>query len=351
MNKEPLISLIVPCRNEKNFIGPCLDSILANKLPEGRLEVLVVDGVSDDGTRDIVQDYVNRHPNIRLIDNPAQVTPPAMNLGIRHSRGEIIARLDAHSTCEPNYLAKCLATQRETGADNVGGLWHIRPRQDTPIGRAIAISLAHPFGSANARYKTGSPGRCEVDTVPFGFYRREVFAEIGGFNEGLVRGQDMELNLRLRRAGGRILLDPAIVSEYFARSNLWAYLRHNFADGFWITYASRFAKLPVTWRHLVPLIFVLSLAGSLLFWPAWSPFGWLFAMILGLYLTVSIGFSVGVAVRQWRAEYFFTMPVVFAVRHFAMGFGSLCGMVKLLVTSRRAKPSINGPTDLQSHEK
>ena len=261
------------------------------------MEVFVVDGERRRDS-DIVQDYVNRHPNIRLIDNPARVTPLAMNLGIRQSRGEIIARLDAHSTCGPNYLAKCLATLRETGADNVGGLWRIRPRQDTPIGRAIAISLSHPFGSGNARYKTGIQARCEVETVPFGFYRREVFAEIGGFNEGLVRGQDLELNLRLRRAGGRIVLDPAIVLEYFARSDLRSNLRHNFADGFWITYALRFAKLPVTWRHIVPVLFVLSLAGSLLLWPVWSPFGSLFAAILGLYLALSIGFSIGVAVQE-----------------------------------------------------
>lgn len=350
MNEEPLISLIVPCRNERNYIGPCLDSILAGSLPEEQLEILVVDGASEDGTRQIVQDYACRHPNIRLIDNPGRVTPIAMNMGIRHSRGEIIARLDAHTTYEPHYLSKCLTTLRETGADNVGGVCRIRPRRDTPIGRAIALAMSHPFGTGNSYYKTGTRTRRQVDTVPFGFYRRDVFQRIGLFNEGLVRGQDMELNLRLRRAGGQIMLDPQIVSEYYPRSDLWAFLRHNFADGLWITYALKFARLPVSWRHLVPLSFVLSLVGSLLLWPIWSAFGWIFAAIITLYLAVSIGFSLGVAVRERRAEYLFTMPLAFAARHCAMGFGSLRGLIKLLITRRRIATPVSGATILQGNE-
>ena len=134
------------------------------------------------------------------------------------------------------------------------------------------------------------------------------------------------------------MLDPAIVLEYFARSDLRSNLRHNFADGFWITYALRFAKLPVTWRHIVPVLFVLSLAGSLLLWPVWSPFGSLFAAILGLYLALSIGFSIGVAVREQRVEYLFAMPCTFTARHFALGFGSLWGLVKLVFYSYARNP-------------
>ncbi|TAK34809.1 MAG: glycosyltransferase family 2 protein [Chloroflexota bacterium] len=335
MQQSPLVSLIIPCRNEAGFIGACLDSIVRNDLPRGQLEILVVDGMSDDGTREVVRQYARRYPFIRLLDNPRRVTPAAMNMGIEHSSGGIIARLDAHSTCEPRYLSKCLASLRETGADNVGGVWLIRPRRDTMMGRAIALVLSHPFGAGNAYYRTGTGKRRLVDTVPFGFYRREVLGRIGPFNEHLVRGQDMELNLRLVRAGGRILLDPEIASQYYARSDFVTFLRHNLADGYWVTYAARFAKLPVSWRHCVPLLFVLGLSGTLALSFVVPWFRWVSSMIMGTYSATAVYFSIRAAHDKRRAEYMISLPVAFATRHLAYGLGSSFGLVSLVASKVR----------------
>lgn len=349
MEQHPLISLVIPCRNEAGFIGTCIESVIANGLPEGQLEIIVVDGASEDGTPEIVRDYARRYPFIRLLENPKRITPAAMNIGIAQCRGEIIARLDAHSTCEPGYLKKCLAALRETGADNVGGLWAIRPRRDTWIGKAIALCLSHPFGAGNAHYRTGAAGRRSVDTVPFGFYRRDVFQRIGLFNEHLVRGQDMEINLRLKRAGGEIQLDPDIVTYYYARSDLKAFMKHNFADGFWVTYALRYAKLPVSWRHMVPLCFVLGLLGPLVLSLALPAFAWLSGATAVLYLVACTYFSAKLAMAARKPEYLVSMPIAFATRHIAYGIGSLWGVVKLAVgaMTRRATAQTAAPATPQ----
>ena len=181
MPLPPLVSVVIPCRNESRFIGPCLDSILSGDFPHGQLEIIVVDGESTDDTRAVIEDYVRRFPFIHLLSNPERVTPYAMNIGIRYSQGEFIARMDAHSDIAPDYLIRCLEASRETGADNVGGVWRILPRDDTPVGHSIAIALSHPFGTGNAHYKIGVAERRWVDTVPFGFYRRAVFDRIGLF--------------------------------------------------------------------------------------------------------------------------------------------------------------------------
>jgi glycosyltransferase involved in cell wall biosynthesis len=337
--KQPFVSLIIPCRNEERFIAACLDSVLANDFPKEQLEVLVVDGASEDRTREIVREYAARYPLIRLLNNPKKVTPAALNVGIRHARGDIIARLDAHSTLEPQYLSKCLRILTESGADNVGGMWRIRAREDTPIGRAIARVLAHPLGAGSAYYRTGTAAPRLVDTVPFGFYTRDVFERIGLFNEDLVRGQDMELNLRLIRAGGKILLDPEIESYYYARSDLAVFFKHNFADGLWVTYALKFAKLPVSWRHLVPLCFVAGLGGSLALAPAVPPARGLFGWIVGLYAAACGYGAVTVAARERRPEYALTMPIAFATRHVGYGLGSCWGVVKLLAGRPARKPA------------
>lgn len=220
LSERPFVSIVVPCRNETEYIRPLLDSILANTYPRDRLEVLIVDGMSDDGTRAVIAEYVARHPVIRLLDNPKRITPCALNLGISRARGTIIVRMDAHASYPPNYVADLVDWLERTGADNVGGAWVTLPGGDTATARAIAAALSHPFGIGNARYRLGTTELREVDTVPFGCFRRDVFDRVGLFDEELVRNQDDEFNFRLLRAGGRILLVPGVVSHYYARRTL-----------------------------------------------------------------------------------------------------------------------------------
>lgn len=346
---SPSISVIVPCRNEARFISACLDSILANDYPRDRLEILVVDGGSRDGTRQIVERYSGEHPNVRLVDNPRHTAPAAMNIGVHNSTGEFIARFDAHSTCDPRYLAKCVAAVLETGADNVGGGWTIRPQHDTQMGHAISYVLSHWFGAGNAHYKIGTPGRRWVDTVPFGFYRRRVLVDLGLFNESLVRNQDLELNLRLIRAGGRILLDPDISVVYYARSSLMIFWKHNFIDAFWVFYGLSFAPMPMSWRHVVPLAFVTSVPALAALSIVSGPFGAVLGAVTVLYAGLCLAFAGAAALRWRRLDYLLAVPAAFAVRHVAYGLGSAWGLVRYLMrraTGSRAPARHSTPTAL-----
>lgn len=327
MNELPFVSVIIPCRNEGAFIGPCLDSLLASDYPRDRLEVLVIDGMSDDKTREVVEEYYSSHPFIRLIDNPARRTPQALNAGIREARGEVIVRVDAHAHFDESYISKCVHHLLESGADNVGGIMVTLPRDETAIGRSIVLALNHRFGVGNSYFRVHSPAPKWVDTVFGGCYRREVFEKVGMFNEKLLRGQDMEFNRRLGQAGGRILLVPEIVSYYYARSDMLTFMKHNFTNGEWAIIPFLYSPvMPVRPRHLVPLGFALAivlLSAAALF----SQFAlWALIAVCASYLACSVLASAHVVVREKNPVYLFTMPLVFFNLHFWYGLGSLKGV-------------------------
>lgn len=329
MSSPSLISIIIPCRNEGKFIGPCLDSIIANDFPKDRLEVLVVDALSEDGTREAVAERAAGHEFIRLLDNPRKITPAALNTGIRAARGHIIMRMDAHTTYDFEYISKCVRALEQYGVDNVGGVWKIVPRDATLIGQSIRCCLTHRFGMGNAHYRLA--GRREpmlVDTVPFFCYRRDVFDRIGLFNEDLARGQDMEFNCRLKKAGGKTLLVPDIVSRYYARSDLRSFSKHNWRNGVWAILPFLYSPVvPVRLRHLVPLLFALALSGTALLGLLWRPGAWAFVALVGIYGLANLAASIDVVRKERDIRYLLTMPVVFAALHLEYGFGSLWGVL------------------------
>ncbi len=314
------VSAIVPCRNEERFIGECLESIVKNDYPKEKLEVLVVDGMSKDKTREIIEKYTKQYPFVKFLKNPKKITPSSMNIGIKNSKGKIIIKMDAHTFYERDYISKCVKYLEESGADNVGGVLETLPSKDNIVARAIAICLSHFFGAGTSYFRTGSKEPREVDTVAFGCYWKKIFDEIGLYNEKMDKIEDFELNYRLRKAGGKIMLFPDIKAFYYPSSeNLKQFSEHNFTDGIWSTYHLKFSKrLLVSWRHLTPMIFVLSL---LLF----------FSIIFTLYLLVSFCFSFKVALKEKDFRYLFIMPVFFASRHIGYGLGSIWGLVKILI--------------------
>ncbi len=326
----PMVSIVIPMRNEEKYIGKCLQSILENNYPLKKMEILLIDGISEDATREMAEGYTQRYPFIRLLDNHRKITPVAMNMGIKHARGKIIMRIDAHTTYEKDYISKCVKYLNEYNADNVGGIIRIIPRENTLVGKCIALASSHPFGGGNAYYRVGSKESRWVDTVPFGCYRREVFQKVGLYNENLVRSQDVEFNLRLIRKGGKILLHPEIVSYYHIRSNLKAILKHRFADGIWAIYPLKFVRMPLSWRHYVPFTFVLSLIGSIILFPLSPFFLWLFLFIVGSYSVANIYFSCRVAFSQRDFRYLLVMLAIFATLHISYGLGSIWGAIKLL---------------------
>lgn len=337
----PPVSIIVPCRNERRSIEACLDSILAADYPADRIEVLVVEGRSRDGTREVVDRYAARHERVRRLDNPERRTPVALNLGVAATRGDVILRMDAHTVYPPDYVPRCVEGLERHDADNVGGVWEIRPTEDTAVGRAIAAVYGHPFGVGDAWYRTGVDAPREVDTVPFGCWPREVFERLGGFDERLDRAQDLEFNLRLQRAGGRIVLDPAIRSTYLARSTLREDLPHRARSGFWTLYSLRFGDRSFSTRHLVPLVSLvggLGLAGMALAGSAAA--GGLLAGLVATYAALDLLSSGQIALAHGPVVGLLAAGV-FPALHASYGLGQVAGLVA--AAGRRAWDLTEGP--------
>lgn len=329
------ISIIIPCRNEEKFIGICLDSIIANDYPKNKLEILVVDGMSEDGTREIIQRYAERYPFIKLLNNPRKIIPTAMNIGIRNAKGDIIMKIDAHSSYEKDYISKCLKYLNDYDADNVGGIWKIVPRDNTLLGKSIVLALSNPFGAGDAYYRIGGSKKPRwVDTAPFGCYRREIFNKIGIYDEDIARSEDVNINSKLRKAGGKILLVPEMVIYYYSRSDFKGFCKHNFDNGFWITYPLKFGRVLFSRRHIVPLVFVTGLISSAVLTFFFRLFLWLFLPISGSYLLANLYFSSRIASKEKDLRYLLLMPVIFASLHISYGLGSLWGLIKCIISKK-----------------
>ena len=323
------LSIILPCRNEEDYISKCLESILDRERPYAAIELLVVDGMSTDRTREIVRAYAKEHPFIRLLDNPKGIVPTGMNIGIKAAKGEIIMRLDAHTTYAKGYFMKSIKYLFDYQADNVGGLFITQPGADTIQGHAIAMALSHIFGVGNSHFRLGSEKPREVDTVPFGCYHRDVFTKIGGYNEHLVRNQDIELNLRLRRTGGKVILAPDVMGYYYARPDYTSLFGQNFANGLWVIYSMRFAKIPFSIRHIVPLCFLsaLLLTLALSFTNRYELT--IFIASIAFYLCINLLVSALTAFKKGIA-YFPYLALAFVTLHFSYGFGSIYGAYRLI---------------------
>ena len=317
-------TIIVPCRNEARAIRAFLDDLLAQDPSGGPREIIVADGQSDDGTRDLLREYAARHPELRVIDNPERITPTGLNRAIRAARGDFIVRMDVHTRYAPDYVKACLEVKRRTGAMNVGGA--ARTQATGWLPGAIAAAYASSFAVGGARFHFPDY-RGEVDTVTYGCWTRADLLELGLFDETLVRNQDDELNLRIRRAGGRIWQDPSIRSWYSPRGSLRALFRQYFQYGFWKVAVIRKHALPASWRHLVPVTLVGSLLLLALAAPWWEQAGWLLALELAFYLLFVLAGSLSIAARRgWR--YWPALPAVLACFHFAYGTGFLFGLLR-----------------------
>jgi len=324
MDAEPFVTVVVPVRNEIRTIGRCLGALLEQDYPRARTEILVVDGESDDGTPDVVRAHARHAPHVRLLANPGRHAAAAMNVGIAAARGEIVARVDGHALVPPDFLRRTVETlvARPDVACTSGALVTLGR---TRWGRAIAAAMSSPAGVGSARFRTGARAPRLVDTVAFPVYRRETLAELGPFDEELVRNQDDELNLRLTRRGGRILLLPDLRILYYCQGSLRGLARQYFQYGFWKVRVIQKHGAPASWRHLVPaaLVAALALAALAASVPPLRPVA---LLVPAAYAAAVAGAAVVVAARRKALLQAPRIAAALATLHLAYGAGFWTGL-------------------------
>src|SRR5262249_25506865 len=251
MSAQPKVTVIIPSRNEEKWIRRCLESVLSNDFPSGNLEILVVDGMSEDRTREIVRGFVGRFPFIRLLENPRRIIPAALNIGIREARGEIIIRMDAHTIYQADYIRQAVRELETSGAAIVGAVQ--APVGDTLVTHAIASATSSRFGVGNSYYHYGKESRwLDDDSVYLGGWLKKTLTDIGGFDERWLINEDSQLNHRIRKVGGRILLSVDLKCSYHVRSSLSSLARQYFRYGMWRFKTALTHPASLAWRQLAP---------------------------------------------------------------------------------------------------
>lgn len=322
-----MISVICPIYNEEKYIAKCIESILSQDYPKDDMEVIFVDGMSMDKTREIVAEYAMMYPFIRLVDNPDRIVPPAMNIGIRMAEGDIIIRLDAHAIFPSDYFSVLTKSLIELGAENVGGVCRTLPVDDSIKARSIASVLSSSFGMGNSYFRIGADSVMEVDTVPFGCFRRDLFDRIGYFDEQLIRNQDDEFNGRIIKNGGKIYLLPNLVIDYYARDTVAKVYKMFYQYGLFKPLVNKKLGSPATLRQFVPLFFTLGLVLGPLTFLISPVFVWIYVAAVICYLSAATLFSI----RSASSLKHLLMQVwVYFVVHFAYGWGYINGIIDLI---------------------
>lgn len=322
----PFLSVIMPIRNEGAIIRESLEAVLAQDYDPEKVEILVVDGMSTDDTRQIVTSMQSRSPNITLLDNPGRIVPVGMNIALRRARGEIFVRVDGHCTIAPDYLRRCVAHLQNDGVDGVGGPVHTVG--STRVARVIALAMSSRFGVGGSAFRTIADRTMLADTVPFPAYTRAIVERAGPYDEELVRNQDDEYNYRLRKLGAKLLLAADVRSEYYSRSSLRSLWRQYYQYGFWKVRVLQKHPLQMSARQFVPALLVTSLcAAAVLSLPA--PAAGLFTLgaILVAYAAANLLASLATA-RGPDRDVLPLLPVAYAALHFSYGMGFLAGLVK-----------------------
>ena len=328
MNYE--VAIAIPTLNEERFISRCLDSIIKQTFKFEKMDVMIIDGGSNDKTKDIVAKYQKSHQNIRFIENKKKIQSVAFNIGFKKSTAPYIIRLDAHAEYDSKYISLCIENlKQDEKRGNVGGRCNILPFNQSLWAQTNAILNHSRFGIGGAAFRVSNEAH-NTDSVPFGAFPRKIIEEIGGMREDLPRGEDNEYNSRIRKAGYKIFFDPNIISSYFARPTLGASCKQMYANGNSIGYLYYIDREAIGIRHLVPLLFVVSGLFSIIISVLWSPFCYAFCGGLALYLIADAIASIMGAKDNVKC----TLPlfILFFCVHVSYGMGTIAGLIKGLKT-------------------
>ncbi len=337
------ISIIVPCYNEVEFIENMVSSVANQTLPVDRFELLIIDGLSDDGTSEKLKELAEEYVFLRVLTNEHRFVSSALNIGIANSIGDFVCRMDVHAIYPNNYLEVLLELSVRTGADNVGCVLETLPGRDTLIANSIAKVLSSPFGVGSALFRTGAKSDRSVDTVPFGFFKREVFRKIGGFDVDLIRNQDDELNGRIIKHGGKIVLTSSIKVKYYSRDTFKKLSKMYYQYGLYKPFVNKKLGSPATLRQFFPLfLFLYSTIGFAAFLILINlP---LFSMLYGIgilvYFMLAILFSFRIPFNQGFAKKS-SCVFAFVVLHLSYGCGYFNGLVHQVFDFPISKVEVN----------
>lgn len=328
MNYE--VAIVIPTLNEERFISRCLNSIIKQTYEFEKMDVMIIDGGSNDKTKDIVAEYQKSHQNIRFIENKKKIQSVAFNIGFKKSTAPYIIRLDAHAEYDSKYISLCIENlKQDEKRGNVGGRFNILPFNQSIWAQTNAILNHSRFGIGGAAFRVSNEAH-NTDSVPFGAFPRKIIEKIGGMREDLPRGEDNEYNSRIRKAGYKIFFDPNIISSYFARPTLGASCKQMYANGNSIGYLYYIDREAIGIRHLVPLLFVVSGLFSIIISVLWSPFCYVFCGGLALYIIADAIASIMGAKDNVKC----TLPlfILFFCVHVSYGMGTIAGLIKGLKT-------------------
>lgn len=320
-----IVSVIIPVYNEERYIENCIQSLLEQDYPQNKMEFLFLDGRSTDKTVQIIDTFLEQYSSlIRIIENPNRTQSYAMNIGIMEAKGKYILRLDAHADYDKHYISECVRLL-ETGLyQNVGGVADTKAR--SKFGEVVALMMSSRFGVGNSQFRT-SDMEGPVDTVPFGAFSKDYLVSLGGFDERLNRNEDNEINYRIRKNGGVVYLSPKIRFTYYCRDTLKGILSMAFQNGKWTLIASRLCPGSMSLRHLIPLLFVLSIIALIVLGHFFAVSYLLLMLELALYFSLAFLFSI-----KTKADFkmILQLLLLFPAFHISYGCGSIFGIITVI---------------------
>lgn len=322
---QPRVSIVIPMLNEAEAIARCVRSILDQSYPVELIEIIVVDGMSRDGSRDRVAELAKEHANIKLYDNPQRRTPIALNIGARNAQGNVVIILGAHTQIHRDFVRLNIQYMNELDVKCVGGTQ--LNVGETFLQRAIGLAMGSFFGIPSAPYRF-LPKKRFVDTVVYASYRKELFEEIGYFDEELHISEDAEFNWRIRKAGYRIFYTPEIISYYYPRKTLGRLFKQFFNYGILRVNVIKKHQDAVKAIHLLPPLFILAiiiLALASFHLPVFRLLLGILAVLYALYICWG---SIYTSVKNKTGKYLFVLPLVFLTMHISWGLGFWTGLAK-----------------------
>ena len=330
-----MITIAITCYNEEKYIESSVRSALAFMKPEGvNVEILVVDGMSNDNSRSIVRSIQNETKRVHLIDNPSRFQSHGINLAIEQAKGQYLAWLSAHAIYPPDYLQVLYEASTRTDADCVGGVINTRPGSDSYSGHLVQALTTHKFGIGNSGFKLGQDAEKYSDTAPSGFFKLQIFEKVGKFDERLVRCQDYEMSKRITKNGGKILVTPNVEITYFNQPTIGKFLKKQIViQGPYNPYAWYVAPHSFNFRHAITAVFMGSLTIGIILsiFFSWARFA--LVSVMGLYFALALISSVQQSIRYKKPADIFVLPFVFFAFHISHGLGVLVGILKLMCGS------------------